>query len=329
VTGVSFLRRVAFSLAVIGAAGGAAADFETGRRAYQAGDFAIALEQWAPLAAAGDPDAAFGLGLIYDNGHGVARNPQAAAVWYQRAAEQGHIGAAFNLGNLYLIGEGVAADPALAARWWRQAAEGGLGIAQVNLGVAYQKGEGVEQSDAEAIAWYTRAVEAGEPSGAFYLGVAYENGIAVPVDLAEARRWYLIARDAGEPRAAERLAILAGAAGAEEPAAAPEPEPVAPEPEAAPEVAAVVETSPKAGYFVQLAAFLSADRALRAWNELQARHADLLGTAPHRIRRALKDGTTEVFRVQAGPFGDKALAVDLCARLMQRGAECFVTGSGG
>ncbi|MEX2648947.1 MAG: SPOR domain-containing protein, partial [Alphaproteobacteria bacterium] len=303
-------------------------DFETGRRAYQAGDYAIALEQWAPLAAAGDADAAFGLALIYDHGHGVARDAEAAAVWYRRAAESGHIGAAFNLGNLYRTGDGVALDPALATRWWRQAAEGGLGIAQVNLGVAYQKGEGVEHDDVQAVAWYRRAADKGEASGAFYLGVAYENGIGVPIDLAEARRWYQMARDGGDPRAAERLAILAGAAqpAGEEPVVVPEPEATEVAPAAAPPVALVPAepAAPEGATYVQLAAYLSRGRAERAWADFAARHVDLLGALPYRIERALKDGTTVVYRVQAGPFAAEADAALLCRRLMERGAECFV-----
>ena len=43
---------VAFGLAAW--PGASVADFETGRRAYEAGDYAIALEEWAPLATAGD-----------------------------------------------------------------------------------------------------------------------------------------------------------------------------------------------------------------------------------------------------------------------------------
>lgn len=321
---MSRARRLWLAAAVVALAGSAAADFETGRRAYQAGDYAIALEQWAPLAAAGDADAAFGLGLIYDNGHGVARDAEAAAVWYQRAAEAGHIGAAFNLGNLYRTGDGVALDAALATRWWRQAAEGGLGLAQVNLGVAYQKGEGVEHDDVQAVAWYRRAADAGEASGAFYLGVAYENGIGLPIDLAEARRWYQKARDGGDPRAAERLAILAGAAqsAGEEPV----PEAEAPEAEPVPQVATVpaVPAAPEGAAYVQLAAFLSRGRAERAWTEFAARYPDLLAALSHRIEQALKDGTTDIYRVQVGPFAAEADAALLCRRLMERGAECFV-----
>lgn len=304
--------------------GAASADFETGRRAYAAGDYAIALEAWAPLAAAGDPDAAFGLGLIYDHGYGVGRDAEAAAVWYQSAAEAGHAGAAYNLGNLLRAEDGPGPDAEAAARWWRVAAEAGLAVAQLNLGVAYQKGDGVPQDDAEAFAWYRRAAEGGEPTGALFLGVAYENGVGTQVDIAQAIHWYRRAADAGEPRAAARIAELGGVIPA---VRQPEPEtvaePVVAEPTPEPAPAASGATAGTASAFVQIAAYLTRERAEHAWDLLVERYADLLAARDHRIERAVKDDGTEVFRVHVGPFSDPGEARDLCAALAGRGAECF------
>lgn len=296
-----------------------AADFATGLRAYEAGDYAIALEQWAPLANAGDADAAFGLGLIFDNGHGVSRDTEAAAVWYQRAAEAGHVGAAYNLGNLWRAPDGPGPDPAEAARWWRVAAEAGLALAQLNLGVAYQKGDGVDQDDRAALDWYLRAAEQGEPTGAYFLGVAYENGVGTATDVAEALRWYRAAAAGGEPRAAERLAELGGVV--DQPV--PEPAPAEPAPAVAAAAPEPVPAPVVGGHYVQLAAFLSERRAEQAWAELSGRHADLLGASDHRVERAVKDDGSVVFRVHAGPLAE-ADADALCAALAARGAECFV-----
>ena len=51
-------------------------------------------------AAAGDPISQFKLGLLYDNGQGVARSYVQAIDWYSEAAEQGFADAQNNLGNL-------------------------------------------------------------------------------------------------------------------------------------------------------------------------------------------------------------------------------------
>ena len=48
----------------------AAQDFQKGSAAYQAGDFATALQEWTPLADAGDATAQYNLGIIYRQGQG-------------------------------------------------------------------------------------------------------------------------------------------------------------------------------------------------------------------------------------------------------------------
>ena len=58
--------------------------------AYAQQDYARAVRQLAPVAAAGDPDAPYQLGPLYARGHGVIISPIDAVAWYRRAAEQGH-----------------------------------------------------------------------------------------------------------------------------------------------------------------------------------------------------------------------------------------------
>ena len=65
-------------------------------------------------------------------------------------AEQGDADAQYNLGVMYDQGRGVAQDDAEAMRWWRLAAEQGLADAQYNLGVSYVTGEGVPQDYVQA-----------------------------------------------------------------------------------------------------------------------------------------------------------------------------------
>ena len=52
----------------------AAQDFQKGLAAAQAGDFATALLEWTPLAEAGDTNAQYNLGIMYDNGYGVPQD---------------------------------------------------------------------------------------------------------------------------------------------------------------------------------------------------------------------------------------------------------------
>ena len=48
----------------------AAQDFQKGLAAAQAGDFATALQEWTPLADAGDATAQYNLGIMYRQGQG-------------------------------------------------------------------------------------------------------------------------------------------------------------------------------------------------------------------------------------------------------------------
>ena len=69
-------------------------------------------------AQAGDPQAAFNVGVMLDSGRGSARDLSEAAIWYARAAVRGERRGAFNLGMLYESGEGVPANADLSRAWY-------------------------------------------------------------------------------------------------------------------------------------------------------------------------------------------------------------------
>ena len=53
------------------------------------GEYPEALLLLTPLGEKGNPDAAFALALLYQNGRGVRADSAAAAKWYRVAADQG------------------------------------------------------------------------------------------------------------------------------------------------------------------------------------------------------------------------------------------------
>ena len=63
------------------------------------------------------------VGVCYDDGLGVRCNPAAAAVWFAKAARQGHVVATFDLALCYDQGKGVAQNARRAATLYRRAAE--------------------------------------------------------------------------------------------------------------------------------------------------------------------------------------------------------------
>jgi TPR repeat protein len=159
----SLLRRGALAclLAALAAPLPAAADFEAGIAAARAGDYQAALREWRPLAERGHRDAQFNLGLLYENGLGVAADGATAALWYRRAAEQDDRTAQAYLAEMYAKGLGVARDDVEAMKWYRRAAEHGDASSQYNVGLFYAMGRGVAPNDVQAYAWLTVAQENG------------------------------------------------------------------------------------------------------------------------------------------------------------------------
>ena len=67
------------------------------------------------------------LGVMYEDGKGVAQDYKQAAAWYRKAAEQGDAKAQGRLGTMYFHGIGVAQDYKLAYVWSSvSAANGGV-----------------------------------------------------------------------------------------------------------------------------------------------------------------------------------------------------------
>ena len=82
--------------------------------------------------------------------------------WYRMAADQGLSQAQYNLGVMYDNGQGVAQDYSAAMKWSRMAADQGEPGAQYNLGSMYHHGQGVPQNTSEALRWLHKAQVQGD-----------------------------------------------------------------------------------------------------------------------------------------------------------------------
>jgi len=121
-------------------------------------------------AKAGDPIAQNGLGVMYYTGEAVSKtetgeildhDPELAAGWFYRSAEQGYADAQFNLGLMYVNGEGVEQDINHAVELFKKAADQGHVDAQNNLGALYYLGEGITRNEEKAIEWFEKAAAQG------------------------------------------------------------------------------------------------------------------------------------------------------------------------
>ncbi len=95
-------------------------------------------------AEAGDAEAMYELGQLYERGDGVERDDFAAVRWLARAAENGHGPAALDYGWMLANGYGVAKDAAEAYYWFARAAAAGVAGAAAqrdHLGQSLDAGE--------------------------------------------------------------------------------------------------------------------------------------------------------------------------------------------
>ena len=158
-----------------GVGGAAPVPSDDAQRAYATGQFEEARRLWAPRAEAGDAQAQLSLGVLYDVGQAVRRDPATAYRWYRRAAVAGLAEAQFNVAVMHDTGEGVPRDASEAALWYSRAAAHGNRRAQYNLGQLYEAGQGVPLNLEQAEIWYAAAA-ADLPAAADKLAALRRNG---------------------------------------------------------------------------------------------------------------------------------------------------------
>lgn len=157
--------------------------------------------------AAGSPEAAHQLGIVYAQGlAGVTRDEPHAAKLFEQAATAGVYRAQINLGVLYMRGQGVPRDLVQARSWLEKAATSNDPYALYALGRAMETSDGAATADpARATDLYRRAAEQGHPLAALRYGLALSEGDGVRQDPAAAQRWLLAAQKDGVPEAALAL----------------------------------------------------------------------------------------------------------------------------
>ena len=129
--------------------------------------------------------------------NGKQQDDEAAAQWYLKAAEQGHVESYYCLGSM--LKEVCEFEDAFGC--FQEAAEQGHAASQYELGVAYSLGFGTEQNDEESMKWYRKAAEQGHEEA---IGFLEELGERVPAGGEDgAEKWYLKAAEQGNEEAIE------------------------------------------------------------------------------------------------------------------------------
>lgn len=92
-----------------------------GDKYYKIEEYQQARERYELAAAAGNSEAMWDLGVIYEFGKGVTQDYQQARQWYEKAAAAGHATAMERIGVIYEKGHGVAKDYQQARQWYEKA----------------------------------------------------------------------------------------------------------------------------------------------------------------------------------------------------------------
>ncbi|XP_061092981.1 death ligand signal enhancer isoform X2 [Conger conger] len=183
----------------------------------KSGDYQAAFSCFLASAQHGYSKAQFNVGVCYEKGRGVQRDPDKATQFYRQAATGGHGQAMYRYAKLLLhsrgqqsaedthaaIGllEGAAAsgaqaylgvlfsqdslrDEHKAASYLKMAAENGDSLSQLYLGQCYEWGIGVQQCVRTAVQLYQQAAKAGNQQAQNILSALYTTGSRVPEDAA-------------------------------------------------------------------------------------------------------------------------------------------------
>ena len=141
----------------------------------------------------GSASVAYRLGRVWRDGLGVLPDDEKAEVWFQRAADGGHVGAQYALAKL-LHEQGRVNE---AIPWYQQAAEGGNQFASYQLGKLYLAGDDVSKHTAKALEYLTDAAEQGNSQAQYILGKLYLLGNEVEQDKEVAVQWLTLAATQG------------------------------------------------------------------------------------------------------------------------------------
>lgn len=169
------------------------------------------LETLESLANAGDANACFVLGDIFDQGMKCERQDRRLALeWYHKAADLGQGDALNNLGSMYQHGDGgLNVDMDKSRDYYERAAAVGCGAALNNLAHFYSNGQGgLPKNEKKALGLFKKAVRRGYANAGVALGYRYREGKGCRKSFVRGLYWYRVAEKADDPSGCYNIACL-------------------------------------------------------------------------------------------------------------------------
>ena len=160
---------------------------------YDEENYSRALELFHQLAAVGHAEAMESIGLMYERGHGVARDYASAQRWYEKAIAAGNSDGYWRISWLYRKGGPGIEQNHASAKWWAEKViAAGNRNGYMLIGSLYEEGgPGLKRNYASAKRWYEKTIAAGSRLGYVLIGSLYEEGgPGLKQDLEQACRYY-------------------------------------------------------------------------------------------------------------------------------------------
>lgn len=132
-----------------------------------------------------------------------------AAVYFQKAADEGISQAEYNLALMYEYGLGVKQDLDKTAALYRRAAEKNYPEAMYNLGLMYAYGRGFPQDFQRARALFDAAARMNHAPSIYYVGVYKTYGYGCDINYEQAVNWFELAASMGDYRVSDKATAAA------------------------------------------------------------------------------------------------------------------------
>lgn len=167
-----------------------------------ANDDQILFTELTQIAEAGNPEAQYHLGMLYNNGIGTEKDLAKAFYWFEKAATAGDPLGHYKVGCYYSgQGEGVVTlDETMALKHKLIAAEKGYGLAQFDVALIYYHNKDISK----AISWWEKSANQDHPDSVQALFSLYYSGIDIPKDATKAYGYLkIIEKNIGEENKAK------------------------------------------------------------------------------------------------------------------------------
>jgi uncharacterized protein len=156
-------------------------------------DYAAAHAIYLSLANQNDAKACYNLGLMYQDGDGVAKNMDEAVKWYTKSAELNYKEAQYMLASLVFQRQIHSISYPQAVTYYEQAAKQGHVKSQLNLGMLYLRGDVIAQDMPAAMQWLSLAASNNNSEAQGYLADLYQQGAGIEQDTVKAAMWLMLA----------------------------------------------------------------------------------------------------------------------------------------